>query len=207
MAVTTKTDKSRTILLQLLRRGPATVEDLAAQTGLTPNAVRFHLSSFETEGQVESAGTRRHEGAGKPAVLYVLTPEAEVGFSKAYAPVLAATVQELRGSVPADQVAAFLRRVGDRLAGSSKPSKRTIAQRVAAGSALLNHLGGSTAVSKQDDVYTIRGQGCPLGAVVATEPCVCEAVESLLSNVIGTPVKQRCQHGPRPSCCFEIPAP
>jgi predicted ArsR family transcriptional regulator len=204
MAAIVKTDKSRTVLLQILRRGPATVDELAEQTGLTPNAVRFHLSSLEDEGQVETAGIRRHEGAGKPAVLYVLTVEAEVGFSKAYAPVLAATVKELQESVPSREVAPFLHRVGERLAAGAKPSKRSLAQRVAAGASLLDDLGGSTTVSKKNDVYTIRGQGCPLGAVVAVEPCLCEAVESLLSNVIGSPVKQRCHHGERPSCCFEV---
>lgn len=202
--VTTKADKSRAVLLQLLRRGPATVEDLAEQTGLTPNAVRFHLASLEEDGDIEAAGTRKHEGAGKPAVLYVLTAEAEVGFSKAYAPVLAATVQELRGSMTSDQIVPFLKRVGDRLAGAPKKSGRSLAQRVAAGSNLLNDLGGSTIVSKKKDMFVIRGQGCPLGAVVAGDPCVCSAVESLLANVVGATVTQRCSHGPRPSCCFEI---
>lgn len=199
-----KTGKSRTALLELLRKGPATVDDLAAATELTPNAVRFHLSSLEAEGQVEPEGIRRHEGAGKPAVVYMLTSEAEVGFSKAYAPVLAAVVQELRQSVPSEQVLPFLRRVGARIAGTAKPSERSLAQRVAAGSSFLNQLGGSSSVSKKDGVYTIRGQGCPLGAVVAGDPCVCEAVEALLTNVIGTPVKQCCKHGARPSCCFEV---
>lgn len=203
---TPKTDKSRAVLLQLLRRGPATVDDLATQTGLTPNAVRFHLTSLESEGDVEASGTRRHEGAGKPAVLYALTPEAEVGFSKAYAPVLAATVKELHRMVPSDQVVPFLKRVGARLAGSTKSSSRPLAQRVAAGASLLNDLGGSATVSRKKDMFVINGQGCPLGAVVAGDPCVCSAVESLLSNVIGAPVRQCCNHGPRPSCCFEISA-
>jgi predicted ArsR family transcriptional regulator len=182
------------------------VDDLATETGLTPNAVRFHLTSLEAEGDVEASGTRRHEGAGKPAVLYALTPEAEVGFSKAYAPVLAATVKELRGTVPIDQVVPFLKRVGERLAGSVKPSNRPLAQRVAAGANLLNDLGGSATVSKTKDMFVINGQGCPLGAVVAGDPCVCTAVESLLTSVIGAPVKQCCAHGARPSCCFEISA-
>jgi DeoR family suf operon transcriptional repressor len=203
---TPKADKSRAVLLQLLRRGPATVDDLATETGLTPNAVRFHLVSLESEGDVQASGTRRHEGAGKPAVVYALTPEAEVGFSKAYAPVLAATLKEIHQTVPHDQVVPFLKRVGQRLAGSAKASNRPLAQRVAAGASLLNELGGSATVSRKKDLFVINGQGCPLGAVVAGDPCVCSAVESLLSNVIGAPVKQCCAHGARPSCCFEIPA-
>jgi predicted ArsR family transcriptional regulator len=120
--------------------------------------------------------------------------------------VLAATVKELHDFVPPDQVIPFLKRVGERLAAATKSSSRPLAQRVAAGANLLNDLGGSTTVSKTEDNYVINGQGCPLGAVVAGDPCVCSAVESLLENVIGAPVKQCCAHGARPSCCFEIPA-
>ena len=204
MAPAGKTEKSRTMLLQLLRRGPTTVEDLATATDLTPNAVRFHLASMEEAGEVESAGVKRHDGAGKPATLYVLTPEAEIAFSKAYAPVLEATIQELRESIPKKEIAPFLRRVGERLAASMRESTGSLSSRVTRGSNLINDLGGCTTVAKGRDGYTIVGQGCPLGAVVAEEPCVCEAVESLLTTVIGATVKQCCNHGPRPSCCFQV---
>ena len=204
MSPTEKAEKSRAMLLQLLRRGPVTVEELASATDLTPNAVRFHLASMEAAGEVETAGVRRHEGAGKPAVLYVLTFEAEVGFSKAYVPVLEATIQELRESLPKKDVVPFLRRVGERLAASTTNSDASLGSRVTRGSRLLNDLGGCTTVSKGPDGYTIVGRGCPLSAVVADEPCVCDVVESLLTNVIGATVKQCCQHGPRPNCCFQI---
>lgn len=206
MAMIEKSEKSRPMLLQLVRRGPATVDDLATATELTPNAVRFHLASMEAAGEVETAGVRRHQGAGKPAALYVLTPEAEVAFSRAYVPVLEACIQELRNTIPKKEVAPFLRRVGERLAAATKEPSGSLASRVTKGSNLLNDLGGSTAVTKRRDGFTIVGSGCPLGAVVAREPCVCEAVESLLTSVIGAAVKQCCNHGPRPSCCFQIAA-
>ena len=200
-----KTEKSRSLLLQLMRRGPTTVEEMATATELTPNAVRFHLASMEAAGEVVSAGVRRHEGAGKPAVLYVLTEATEMAFSKAYAPVLEACIQELRDSVPREELVPFLRRVGERLGTAHGAARGSLAQRVEKGSELLNGLGGCTVVSKESGTFTIKGQGCcPLGAVVADEPCVCEAVESLLANVIGAHVEQRCHHGERPSCCFQI---
>lgn len=205
MASIEKAEKSRTMLLQLLRRGPATVEQLATATELTPNAVRFHLASMEAAGEVETAGVKRHEGAGKPAALYVLTPDAEMAFSKAYAPVLEACIQELRESIPRKEVAPFLRRVGARLAAATKKPTGPLASRVTRGSNLMNDLGGCTTVTKGRDGFSIVGIGCcPLGAVVAGEPCVCEAVESLLTSVIGATVRQCCNHGPRPSCCFQI---
>src|SRR5919206_126518 len=88
-------DRTRSRLLALLREGSWTVDDLADHLGLTDNAVRFHLDALESDGSVQKAGVRRL-GVGQPAVLYSLSPTAEDSFSKAYAPVLVATIAELR---------------------------------------------------------------------------------------------------------------
>lgn len=196
--------KTRERLLGLLRAAPATVEDLAAALELTPNAVRFHLASLESEGVVEAAGRRSPPAAGKPAVIYAMSASGDLGFSNAYAPVLAACVKELRNSAPASEVVPFLRRVGRRLAGDSRGPKGSLARRVRRGADLLNELGGLTTVTRTATGFRIEGRGCPLGAVVATEPCVCATVESLLKSVVGAQVTECCDHGPRPSCCFEI---
>jgi DeoR family transcriptional regulator, suf operon transcriptional repressor len=196
--------KTRKLLLQLLRSGPATVEDLAAELELTPNAVRFHVASLEADGSIEAVGRRSPPGAGKPAVVYAISAQGDLGFSNAYAPVLAACVKELRSSVPASEVVPFLRRVGRRLASNTGSTKGPLARRVRRGADLLNELGGLTTVTRTSSGFLIDGRGCPLGAVVSTEPCVCAAVESLLRNVVGAQVTQCCDHGPRPSCRFEI---
>ena len=64
-----KNEKTRRVLLTLLRARPSSVADLARETGLTVNAVRFHLESLELEGLVEPAGMRRPAGPGKPPIL------------------------------------------------------------------------------------------------------------------------------------------
>ena len=204
MAEAAKSTKTKQLLMEALRRGPASAEDLAAPLGLTTNAVRFHLESLEAEGSVEVVGTRKPAGAGKPAVLYMLTREADLSFSKAYAPVLEACVYELRSSLPANQVTSLLRRVGKRLAKDSHQGDRSLSRRARDAADALEALGGLTTVVRTSDGYEIRGSGCPLGAVVAEEPCVCSAVESLLTTIAGTPVKEHCDRSGRPNCCFEI---
>lgn len=191
-------------LLTLLRARASTVPDLARDAGLTVNAVRFHLESLEREGLVEPVGTRRLPGAGKPPVLYAASARADLVLSNAYAPMLSACVEEVRSALPAKEVARFFRRVGERL-GESQPEVRgPLPKRVAAASNLLNALGGFTTVTRNAGTYRIQGRGCPVGAAVAREPCVCSAVESLVEKVIGAPVRQCCDHSDRPSCCFEI---
>src|SRR6476661_2582076 len=101
-------DATRGRLLALLREGTWTVDDLAARLELTDNAVRFHLAALEREGRVAKAGVQRHSGAGQPATLYSLTPAADQAFSRAYAPVLAAVVEELHVTMSGSRLAAFL---------------------------------------------------------------------------------------------------
>jgi Predicted transcriptional regulator len=105
MATTEKNEKTRRVLLTLLRARPSSVADLARETGLTVNAVRFHLDSLELEGLVEPAGTRRPPGAGKPPILYAASAHADLVLSKAYAPMLLGLVEEVRRAVPANQIA------------------------------------------------------------------------------------------------------
>ncbi|MBX6333083.1 MAG: helix-turn-helix domain-containing protein, partial [Gemmatimonadaceae bacterium] len=80
-------ESTRGRLFALLRRGARTVDELAQSLGMTDNAVRAHLTGLERDGLVRQAGVRRGAGAGKPALLYELHPDAEPLFSKAYAPV------------------------------------------------------------------------------------------------------------------------
>ena len=72
-------------IVTLLRCTGRTVEELARALGLTDNGVRSHLAILERDGIVRQHGTISHEGGGKPAYVYELTPEAEEDlFTKAY---------------------------------------------------------------------------------------------------------------------------
>jgi DeoR family suf operon transcriptional repressor len=202
----TVSNTTRRSILAAVRRGPVTIAELMGATGLSVNAVRFHLASLEAEGLVAAAGTRQHAGPGKPASLYAVTPEADLRSSRAYAPVLAACIAELRSSVPARQVLPFLRRVGTRLGRAADSGGKSLSARVKGASEFLNAIGGVTAVVRLKDGYRIVGRGCPLSAVVKDEPCVCAAVEAVVSEIVGRRAVERCDRSARPSCCFEISA-
>jgi predicted ArsR family transcriptional regulator len=189
-----------------LRRSPSAVEELARGLGLTDNAIRAHLTTLERDGLVRQAGTRRGPGAGKPAVIYELAPEAETRLSRAYAPVLTALLEELTGRLAPAQTEALLLAVGQRLGTTAPHRTGTVEERVRGAAALLNQLGGDASVESDSAGFRIRGCGCPLSAAVARRPEACRAVEGLLSEVIGVPVVQCCEHGPRPRCCFTIPS-
>jgi predicted ArsR family transcriptional regulator len=198
-------ESTRGRILTLLRCSTSTVEELAQSLDLTDNAVRAHLATLERDGMVRPAGVRRGPGAGKPSTMYELAPDAEVVFSRAYPPVLAALLEELVARLPTDQTEALLLGLGQRLAGSFvAPAAASHRDRLRAAVGVLNALGGAAELEEHDGSAIIRGCGCPLAAAVARQPETCRAVESLLSAVVGVPVRQCCRHGERPSCCFEI---
>jgi predicted ArsR family transcriptional regulator len=198
-------ESTRGQVVALLRRGPQTVDELALALGLTDNGVRMHLAALERDGVIHRSGSRRGEGAGKPAALYELTAEAEARFSRAYAPVLGAVLEEIVAALPAERTKALLASVGRRLAtGLTPPAGTGFEARLQAALGALIGLGGAVALEDRNGVRVIRGLGCPLSSTVAHRPEACLVVESLLSEIVGQPVRQCCHHAKRPSCCFEV---
>ena len=199
-------ESSRGQIVKLLRRGPLTVEELRVALALTDNAIRNHLSSLERDGIVVQAGVRRATRAGKPAVLFELHADAALLLSSAYPPVLGAMMEVLTEVLPAAQTGQLLEAAGRRLAESTNavgPAGGSTESRLQRAAGVLTALGGDVELQAQENGYRIQGSGCPLSAVVSERPETCKLVESLVSQVSGVPVQSRCQHGPRPKCCFD----
>lgn len=189
-------------IMTLLRQQPMTVEDLAKALGLTGNAVRQQLAGLERDGLVGQGGSRR--GVSKPARTYVLTAEAELLLSRAYAPVLTQLLHVLDERLDPAEFDQLMRDVGRRLlAGRPRPTGG-VRQRAEAASALLNELGGQSRVEERNGALVIRGYGCPLSAATQRHPEACNAVESLLAEFTGIPVAKCCEAEDRLRCCFEV---
>lgn len=193
-------------IIALLRRSSATVGDLAATLGLTDNAVRSHLSAMERDGLVEQRrGPVR--GVGKPATVYALTAAADTLLPKAYAPVLGVLLETLGERMGPEALTELLREVGRRAAAGRGREGGDVRMRIEAAYGLLGEMGGVAEIEEADGAVFIRGFSCPLAALVPGHPEVCRLAESLVSEIVGLPVHERCDKGPRPRCCFEIPLP
>lgn len=198
-------DSTRGQIATLLRRGARTVEELAQELSLTDNAVRGHLAILERDGIVRQDGVRRGKGAGKPAVVYAFQPSAESYFSHAYQPVLAAMMDVVVEELSAEGAAELLEKVGRRLGVSvGGRAKGTLEDRVAVAAAALRTLGGEVDVVTEDGTPTIRSAGCPLSSAVIRRPETCHAVEAFVSEIVGAPVRECCERGERPRCCFMV---
>lgn len=199
-------EKTRARVVELLRHGARTTDELAAELGLSDNAVRAHLATLERDGLVQAGGERRDGRVGKPATVYEITPDAEPLFSQAYLPFLRSLLAALGERLSKEQLDRLLADVGARLAGGVRPLSGDLRQRVHAASKLLNHLGGLSSVEEMDNGagYLIQSRGCPVGEAVQEQPEVCGAIVTLLSELTGGEVRSCCQRSGRPSCCFEV---
>jgi predicted ArsR family transcriptional regulator len=195
-------------IVTLLRRGPRTINDLAAALDLTDNAVRAHLATLDRDGLVQQWGTR--PGFRKPNLTYELTPEAGQFFPKPYGAVLRQLLAFLAARMGPDQLADVLREVGRRIAAGFAGEVRAtdLRGRMEDAARVLGELGGLAEVEQEaDGRLVIRGFDCPLAEAVAGHPAACRLAEALLAELVGVPVVERCQHSSPPRCAFELPPP
>jgi predicted ArsR family transcriptional regulator len=122
--------------------------------------------------------------------------------------VLGALLEELAEQLPIERRDALMRSVGQRLAAGAVGGSagQDLDARVRKAVALLTSLGGDAQVERGRDGLVISGCGCPLSAATSRRPEVCRAVEALLTEVVGTPVRECCARGDRPRCCFQVSA-
>jgi DeoR family transcriptional regulator, suf operon transcriptional repressor len=163
---------------------------------------------MERDGVIRRAGQR--PGTTRPSRVFELTPEVDQLLSSAYIPLLTQLVDVFADGLPADQLETLLRQAGKRLAHELSQGKRAtgnLGARVGLASQLMNEQLGATTRVEGNGSYVIRGFGCPLAALTGKHPGVCQAMESLVAEVVGVPVHECCDRSERPQCCFEIRRP
>ena len=132
-----------------------------------------------------------------------MTAEAEALFPKAYDTLLNQLIAVLKAKLPPKELKSILRQVGRSLAGN-QGSSADLKSRLGQGLAALEAIGGSARIEKEEGKVFIRSSSCPLAVSVAEHPEVCQLAESLLSEIVGKPVRERCQREGSPRCSFEI---
>jgi predicted ArsR family transcriptional regulator len=190
--------------LVLLCRGRRTVAELAADLGVTANAVRAQLQRLQRGGLVRRAGLR--PGVRRPHGDYELTARARRLFPRAYEPVLVSLVGVLVGRLPPETVRTVLREAGGRLlrdlVGGFRA--RDPLQRAAEFAGRLGEVMAGIELEETANRTVIRSCSCPIASVTASHPELCGLVAGLLSDAIGATVRERCEKGEAPQCRFEV---
>jgi len=199
-------ESTRGRIVTLLRGKTRTVNELAEELAMTDNAVRSHLLTLERDGLIRQGGVQR--GRRKPHYAYELTPEAERLFPKSYDVLLNVFLSVLKERLAPGELGDVLREVGRKaapdavitLAGNSDLSAR--AEKAAE---VLEALGGAPRLEKEEDKIIIQSASCPFGAAVEVHPEVCRVAETLVAQITGGRVREKCDKtSVPPRCSFEI---
>ena len=197
-------DSTRGRIVALMRGSTKTVNELAAELGLTDNAVRAHLLSLERDGLIRQSGVQ--PGTRKPHFAYQLTSEAENLFPRSYDRVLGQLIAVLKRRLTSKTLKDVLRELGRTLAGSeaAHEGRLDLKSRAEKGLAALEKMGGAARLEREGDKFFIKSGSCPLATAVSEHPEVCKVAESMLSEVTGAKVQERCHREHAPECTFEI---
>ena len=189
----------------LLRESVKTVNEIAEKMDLTDNAVRAHLLALDRDGLVQQIGTTK--GFRKPHSVYGLTDDARHLFPKSYDSILNKLVSVLKSRLSPKVVLEIMREVGREVADKdARPAGGSLSERLNAGLAALERLGGSARIVERGDQLSIESDSCPFADVVAEHPEVCKATESAVQEIVGEPVTEICDRTGLPKCRFSIDA-
>ncbi len=176
----------------ILQHGPSTANDLARRLGLTPAAVRRHLTVLASTGQVASRDQRiyGHRGRGRPAKVFTLTDTGRSEFFQAYDRLAIEAIHYLgrvAGPEAVEQFAAQVTvAVADRFAG-------IVREYDTPAEALVEALTAEGFVASLQPVATgvqLCQYHCPVAHVAAVFPQLCEAETRAFSTLLGSHVQR-----------------
>ena len=196
---------TRERILMLLASRPHTIEELAKEISVTKNAVRAQIAFLAREGIVEIQGM--FKSARRPGVLYGLSPGSDLYFSRAYPVVLSHLIHVLANRLPQEAFMAVMQELGQRLAGSTPRPSGDPQERIRAALKFLKTLGSLGQMTEEDGKVIITSLVCPIARAVAADTRVCTAMETLLRELTGLPVEERCNQGEQQGCRFIIKVP
>jgi predicted ArsR family transcriptional regulator len=199
-------ESTRGRIVTLLRGKNRTVNELAEELEMTDNAVRAHLLTLERDGLIKQGGVQR--GRRKPHYAYELTPDGERLFPKSYDAMLNILLSVLKDRLAPDELGEVLREVGRKAASDTITivvNSSDISARSEKAVEVLEALGGAARLGKEEDKIIIQSASCPFGAAVEAHPEVCRVAETLVAQITGARVRERCDKtAVPPRCSFEI---
>ena len=190
------------VLVAVKKGQPISAKELAAEFGVTANAVRRHLKELESEGLVHCR--REVRGVGGPVLVYSLTEAGEALFPRAYDETLTSVLELVRLQRGADGVVDLFRERWERIAGDAKEQLASLplAERAQLLAELLTshgYMAESESGAEKDAL--IREHNCVLRSVAEKFPEVCVAEEQFLAEFLGAVVERRTHIASGASCC------
>lgn len=179
------------ILRQLKHAQPLTAKELAAQLGVSPNAIRHHLKELEAESLIVYG--REQRGVGAPTFAFRLSATGESLFPRAYEATLTQVLErvaEKSGRQAAvelleDHYRDLARKIVAELDGASDVARVDLVTR------LMNEQGYMAEWQEAAGTFRLSEHNCAIRAVAERFPEVCAAEQRFLHEVLGAAVERR----------------
>ena len=194
----------------ILQHGPSTANDLAKRLGLTPAAVRRHLSVLLSIGHLSSREQRvyGHRGRGRPAKVFTLTDAGRGEFYQAYDQLAIRALGFLREEAGPEAVEHFAEQVA---AGVEQRFEALRGEYGTPVEALVEALTAEGYVASLQPVASgvqLCQYHCPVAHVASEFPQLCEAETKAFARLLGTHVQRLATiaHGDG-VCTTHVPRP
>lgn len=174
------------IVEYLHRNRSATIKELEQVLGVTPTAVRQHLSGLQAAGYVERSTASN--GVGRPFHIYAATEEARKLFACHCDDLALTMLEEMFEMVGPDNVTHLLQRVSGRLANRYGDAVKSpvLLQRVKEMAGVLGRLGVLTDVLPQDNnTIILKTYNCPYHDLAQEHRQICEMDQEMIQQVLG----------------------
>lgn len=195
-------------ILELLRRKHLSADRISSELGITPNAVRQHLTNLEREGLVRSEPQRAKRG--RPALLFSLTERADAVFPKRYGQLASMVLQEVREIGGEAMLDTIFERVAARHAAEVAPTLNgeTFDERLGKVVAWIGRAGTLAEAQPAEEGVRVIIHNCPFRATALKFPQVCTITPHLLTQLLDVPVSQeKSIHRRDPYCSFVVQRP
>jgi len=197
----------RALLDLIRRRGPLTVGDMAAETGVTGTAVRNRLARLLGAGLVERH--TRQDGRGRPKHEYRASVEAHKRLGQNYADLAVALWEEMMTAVEDRKLRRLLfTRITERLAElyRSQVKGEGWEGRLAQLSGLLQVRGVEAEVAREGDDRPafLRQHSCPYYELAELDRAICALERKMFEKVLGKGLTlSQCRLDGDRSCDFQ----
>src|SRR5437016_14609583 len=200
---------TRMEVLELIRRkGSASAEAIASDLGVTPNAVRQHLTNLERDGFVTSHPERR--ARGRPSLLFTLTERADSVFPKRYGQLATMVLQEVQAIGGPDALDQIFARVAARHANAIEKDLQGLKfeEKLHRVVSWIGRAGTLVEQSEGPEGIQVTIHNCPFRNTALKFPQVCTITPQLISRLTGAAVSQSDSiHRRDPYCSFVVQRP
>jgi predicted ArsR family transcriptional regulator len=200
---------TRMEVLELLRRkGRSSAETIANDLGVTPNAVRQHLTNLERDGLVVSQPER--SGRGRPSLLFGLTERADAVFPKRYGQLATMVLQEVQEMGGPDALDEVFARVAARHASAMERDFDGLEfdEKLRRVVAWIGRAGTLVEQTESPEGVKVTIHNCPFRNTALKFPQVCSITPQLISRLTGAAISQADSiHRRDPYCSFVVQRP